>query len=81
MKNISKFKLIIEDLEKNSYLIIYLKQLVSEFFKSVAFFVGHLVQLRLFPLHLQKRISSVLKPFLLLYKRFDEVALELLSLL
>ena len=41
LKNISKFKLIIADIEKNNYLIIDSKQLVSEFFKSVAFFSGH----------------------------------------
>ena len=39
-----KFKLIIAAIEKNSYLIIYSKQLVSEFFKSVALFFGHPVQ-------------------------------------
>ena len=38
LKNISKFKLIIADLEKNSHSIIYLKQLVSKLFKPVAFF-------------------------------------------
>ena len=41
LKNISKFKLIIVDLEKTNYLVICFKQLSSESFKSVAFFLGH----------------------------------------
>ena len=48
LKNISKFKLIIADLEKNNYIIINLKQLVSEFFKSAAFFLGHPVEMLTF---------------------------------
>ena len=39
--SISKFILIIADLDKNNSLIMSMKQLPFEFFKSVAFFLGH----------------------------------------
>ena len=39
-ENISKFILIIADFNKNNRLIISMKQLLLEFFKSVAFFLG-----------------------------------------
>ena len=38
LNNISKFNLIIVNFEKNNHITLNLKQLVLEFFKSVAFF-------------------------------------------
>ena len=41
MENISTFTLIIADFNKDNRLIMSMKQLPLEFFKSVAFFLGH----------------------------------------
>ena len=41
LKGISKFILIVEDFNKNNRLLTRMKPLPLEFFKSVAFFLGH----------------------------------------
>ena len=41
LEGISKFILIVEDFNKNNRLLTSMKPLPLEFFKSVAFFLGH----------------------------------------
>ena len=59
LKNIPKFKLIIVNFEKKNYLIFKLIQLLLEFFKSVAFFLGH-------PVFQMRNISLILYYFSLI---------------
>ena len=48
LENMSKIILIIADFDKHNHLIISMKQLPLEFFKSVVFFLGHMVLVMLY---------------------------------